>query len=171
MKMNEKRDSMTQRLLVHTHFFMVSGAAEDNVSELNAFDLALAKAGIAQCNLVMVSSILPKGSTEIEPIRITPGAITFTVLVKISGLKGDRISAGVGYGWGKKDNEKIYGIVAEDCGNYSKKEVEGKIMEKLNRMADARNFKLIEDEIKIFSETMRINDNYGCVVAALVYVL
>ena len=63
-------------------FFVTSGSGEDNNSELNAFDRALLRGKITQCNLVSVSSILPPDAEEIEPVYITPGTITFSVLAR-----------------------------------------------------------------------------------------
>jgi len=47
--------------MVPKEFFVTSGKAFSATSELNAFDQALKNAGIAHCNLVQVTSILPKG--------------------------------------------------------------------------------------------------------------
>jgi len=46
--------------MIPKEFFVTSAKATSPVSELNAFDLALKNAGIAQCNIVPVSSILPE---------------------------------------------------------------------------------------------------------------
>ena len=51
------------------YFFVTGGTALSPVSTLNAFDEALMKAGIAQCNLVPVSSILPADAVEVEYLR------------------------------------------------------------------------------------------------------
>ena len=51
-----------------TRYFMAHGCAE-GVTELNAFDAALLRAGVGDTNLVRVSSILPPGCEEMEPPR------------------------------------------------------------------------------------------------------
>jgi len=148
-------------------FFVTSGTGEDNNSELNAFDRALLRAKITQCNLVNVSSILPKDAEEIDPIHITPGTITFAVLARMSGVSGDRISAGIG--WGKIENKggEVYGIVAEDHGNSSKRYTNQILNEKLEQMARIRRMKLVEWKVR--SESMEVKQRFGCVVATLVY--
>ncbi len=149
-------------------FFVTSGSGEDNNSELNAFDRALLRAKITQCNLVNVSSILPQDSEEIDPIHITPGTITFAVLARQGGYSGDRISAGIG--WGRIENKTgdSYGIVAEDHGNSSKRYTDKILKEKLEQMAKIRRMKLIDWKVR--SESIEVKQRYGCVVSTLVYV-
>jgi len=72
-------------------FFITTGVATSSVSPLNAFDAALVKAGIAQCNLVNVSSILPPDAELVESVPITPGTITFTVMARMDGAPGETI--------------------------------------------------------------------------------
>ena len=91
-------------------FFVTEGKALSKVSRLNTFDLALKEAGIAQCNLVKVSSIIPPNCREIKLKEIPVGSITYTVISKVEGKK-ETISAGLSWGT-EKDNG--YGIVAED---------------------------------------------------------
>lgn len=149
-------------------FFVTSGSGEDNNSELNAFDRALLRAKITQCNLVNVSSILPPDAEEIEPIYITPGTITFAVLARQGGHSGDRISAGIG--WGRIENKAgdNYGIVAEDHGNSSKRYTNKILEEKLEQMAKIRRMKLTEWKVR--SESIEVKQRFGCVVSTLVYV-
>jgi len=75
-------------------FFVTGGKAVSKVSRLNTFDLALRNAGIAQCNLVKVSSIIPPNYKETEPKPIPAGSITYVVMAKAEGT-GETISAGI----------------------------------------------------------------------------
>ncbi|RLI92318.1 MAG: pyruvoyl-dependent arginine decarboxylase [Candidatus Altiarchaeales archaeon] len=144
-------------------FFLTSGKGISEISLMNAFDIALVDSGIGQCNIVPVSSILPEGAEEIEPIPIEPGTITFTVLSRVQGTSG-RISAGVGYALSNKE----FGIVAED-NNETEEEVRMGIQRKLHEMARVRRIKL--GKIKIVTESLSIPEGkFGCVLAALVYV-
>lgn len=130
---------------------------------MNAFDSALIDSGIGQCNIVPVSSILPEGAEEIEPIPIEPGTITFTVLSKVQAASG-RISAGIGYAL----SNKKFGIVAED-NDETEEEVGVEVQKKLHEMARLRKIKL--EKIKIRTESLSIpKGKFGCVLAALVYV-
>ena len=139
-----------------------------------AFDLALKKAGIEHCNLVEVSSILPKGIEEINlelyenkndfiHSTIKPGEITYVVLARMDGEKGQTIGAGVAW-----VREKKFGIVAEEHGYSDRKEIEERLDWKLREMAKIRGLKISGYKKRI--EYMRVDDQYGCVLAALVYV-
>ena len=148
-------------------FFVTSGIGMDT-SKLNAFDLALRDAGISECNLVTVSSILPSGSKEIEPVRITPGTITFCVMTRMDGKPGETISAGLGYGFCKRDGE-CFGIVSEHHGYHSKTYLRQILEEKLKRMAEIRNLKLYDCKYHI--ESCEVKPNLvGTAVVLLVFV-
>ena len=99
--------------MVPKEFFVTSGNASSPVSELNAFDQALKNAGIAQCNLVEVTSILPKGCLESELIDIPVGAITYAVIARMNGTEGENIGAAIAWSWEKGGK---CGIVAETHG-------------------------------------------------------
>jgi arginine decarboxylase len=154
--------------LLPKQFFVTSGSGEDNNSELNAFDRALLKAKVTQCNIVSVSSILPPDAEEIQPVYITPGTITFAVLARMDGLSGDRISAGIG--WGRIENKSggTYGIVAEDHGHSSKRYTDKILKEKLEQMAKIRRMKLTEWKVR--SESIEVKQHFGSVISTLVYV-
>ena len=71
--------------MIPKEFFVTSGRATSPVSGLNAFDLALKNAGIAQCNLVPVSSILPPECKERKWRKLPAGAITHAVVARMGG--------------------------------------------------------------------------------------
>lgn len=145
--------------------FHNNGKALSPVSELNAFDLALKKAGVAQCNLVSVSSILPKDCVEIENHNIPAGSITHSVLARMNGEEGTTIGAGIAWTWAKS---KKYGLVAEAHGFMDKKALEETLEWKIREMAKIRGIKigLIQKRMEVLRVPM---DNYGCVISALVY--
>ena len=58
-----------------TTYFLVSGYAE-GPTLLNAFDNALAVAGIGNTNLVKMSSILPPAAQEIPPVKLSKPAVS-----------------------------------------------------------------------------------------------
>ena len=153
--------------MIPKEFFITSGKAVSRVSELNAFDLALKKAGIAQCNLVCVSSILPKDCTETSNQEIDAGSITYSVLARMDGAEGTTIGAGIAWAWAKS---KKYGLVAEAHGYMDKKALEETLEWKIKEMAKIRGIKIGPTQMRI--EALRVPmDNYGCVIAALVYIL
>jgi arginine decarboxylase len=147
-------------------FFVTSGIAHDGASELNAFDLALKDAGITQCNLVEVSSILPPGCEEVEPMCIPTGAVTYCVMARMAGTKGERIGAGLAWAWGTNAEGERHGIVAEHHGNSPDAELERMLLIKLRRMAEVRGMEL--EEPRTLVRSVVCDGNYGCAVAVLV---
>jgi len=153
--------------MIPKRFFVTSGKATSPVSELNAFDLALERARIAQCNIVTVSSILPGGCKEVEPIEIPVGSITYAVLARMDGEEGTTIGAGTAYGF---SSDMSYGIVAEAHGYMDSDALEEILEWKIEEMAKIRHIRLGNITYRI--EVLRVPmDSYGCVVCALVYLL
>ncbi|MGP3668101.1 MAG: pyruvoyl-dependent arginine decarboxylase [Candidatus Bathyarchaeota archaeon] len=162
-------NNTSRKTFLPRKFFTVSASATSNISPLNAFDAALMKAGIAQCNLVCVSSILPQDAEYIEKYEITPGTITFCVLARMDGNPGETIGAGIGWGWGVDANGRKYGIVAEAHGYKDKEAIEKELKWKLQEMAKIRGMELSSVNIK--SEHFQVpKGKYGSVIVSLVYV-
>jgi len=145
-------------------YFVAAGTGLSKTSKLNAFDNALMQAGISQCNLVPVSSILPEHAKQIEPINIEPGTITFTVLARADGDAGEAISAGLG--WAQCVD--TYGIVVEEKGVKTKEEAERKIKLKIKEMTDNRRIQIKKQDQKIVSIKVP-EGQYGSAVVALIY--
>lgn len=153
--------------MIPKDFFITSGKATSPVSELNAFDLALKKAGIAQCNLVPVSSILPRGCKEKKQKKIVAGAITYAVIARMDGDEGTTIGAGIAWAWEK---DRKYGLVAEAHGNMDSKALRKTLERKIKEMAKIREMEI--GKISYRTEVLRAPmDNYGSVIATLVYTL
>jgi len=153
-------------------FFVTSGVGLSEESFLNAFDEALMKARIAQCNLVSVSSIIPLDCEQISFTEITPGTITFAVLCRMDGRDRETIGAGIGWCWGENAGKKeSYGIVAEDHGYKNAEEIEKALRQKLKRMAKVRDLTIHEEKINVRTESLIIPKNTnGSAVIAFVYV-
>lgn len=151
--------------MIPQEFFVTKGKAFSPISDLNALDQALKNAGIAQCNLVPVTSILPEGCIQKEWIDIPTGAITHLVLSRMDGTEGQTIGAAISW---SRDKNGSCGIIAETHG-YMEKEALLEIAEwKIKEMAKIREIEI--GEINYMCETMRVPlDNYGCVLAALVF--
>lgn len=153
-------------MFVPGRFFIVSGIGMD-CSELNAFDLALKKAGISECNLVGVSSILPEGCREVDPESITPGAITFCVIARMDGKVGETIGAGLGYGWLEGEGKR-FGVVCEHHGHYSEDHIREMLETKLEKMAKMRNMRILKSKFHIESAIVE-GEDCGSVAVVLVY--
>jgi len=151
--------------MIPKEFFTTSGRAISSVSKLNAFDIALEKAGIGQCNLVSVSSILPPNCKEVEWKEIPIGAITYAVIAQMEGEGEENIGAGITWGWEKEGN---YGLVAEAHGHLDQRGLRESLEEKLREMARVRGIEIAG--INYRTEVLRVPPNhYGSVVVALVY--
>ncbi len=149
---------------IPSRYFVATGTATSPVSDLNAFDQALVAAGIAEQNLVSVSSVLPVGIEEVEPMELPMGAITHCVLAQQRGTEGETISAGIAYGF-RQDGHG--GYVAEGHGHMDRSALEEILEWKMNEIARHRDVKL--DEIHYGIEETRIPmDHYGACIASLV---
>jgi len=153
--------------LVPKRFFVTSGVALDAGSELNAFDLALRDAGITDCNLVGVSSIIPPGAEETGNVDIPKGAITFCVMAKMTGGSGQRLGCGLAWSWGTTRDGARFGIVAEHHSSGMKGDIDGIVRAELLAMAEARDMVLEDVHTRVISTICQ--GEHGCVVAALVY--
>ena len=152
--------------MIPKEFFITSGKAISSVSELNAFDLALKKAGIGQCNLVPVSSILPPKCRNRKWRKIPAGSITHAVIARMDGGEGTTIGAGIAWAW---ESERKYGLVAEAHGYMDARALKETLQWKIKEMAKIRGIQI--DKINYRMEALRVPmDNYGCVISTLVYV-
>jgi arginine decarboxylase len=151
--------------MIPKEFFVTSGKAISPVSELNAFDLALKKAGISQCNIVPVSSILPPTCRAVKLRRMPAGTIIYAVVARMDGGERTRIGAGIAWAW--EEDEK-YGLVAEAHGYMDQEALEETLDWKIREMAKIREIDLRDVSHRM--EVLKIPaDNYGCALATLVY--
>lgn len=149
---------------VPQRYFIGGGTATSPVSDLNAFDQALLKAGIGEQNIVPVSSVLPKGIEEVEPQELPRGAIAHCVLAQQRGTEGETISAGIAYGF-REDGEG--GYVAEGHGHMGKSALAEILEWKMNEIARHRDVEL--ESIHYQVETLEVPmDHYGACITALV---
>lgn len=153
--------------MIPKEYFVTSGKAISSVSELNAFDRALEDAGISQCNLVQVSSILPPGCREGKLREIPAGSIIHTVMARMNGTEGMTISAGIAWAW--EENGK-YGLVVEAHEQMNQKSLKATLEWKIKEMARARGIEIGEISHRTEALTVPLK-NYGCVIAALIYLL
>ena len=117
--------------MVPTHMFLTKGVGIHK-EKLTSFEEALRGAGIAYCNLVSVSSILPPDCKIIPRKRgeklLNPGEITYCVMARTDTNERNRLissSVGVAIPSGRKDNygylseHHAYGETDEEAGEYT----------------------------------------------------
>ena len=152
--------------MIPQKFFVTSGRAISEVTDLNAFDRALINAGIGEQNIVDVSSVLPVGIKQVNRQKLPMGAIIHCVLAQMRGGEGETIAAGIAYGF-REDGGG--GYVAEGHG-YMNSRARKKILEwKMQEMVKLRGVSLIRTSYRIEELSIPM-DNYGACVAALVFI-
>jgi arginine decarboxylase len=119
--------------MVPSKVFFTKGVGRHK-ERLQSFEAALRDAGIAQCNLVTVSSILPPRCQIIPQKRgvqlIEGGAITFTVLARAdTDESGRQIFASIGLA--QPASRDQYGYLSEHHGYGATDEVAGEYAEDL----------------------------------------
>jgi len=114
--------------LVPTHIFLTKGVGRHKY-QLKSFEAALKHAGVAQQNLVQVSSILPPKCKIVSRKRgiemLIPGAISFCVLAKADTNEHGRLvasSVGVaiprdGARWGYLSEIHSHGMNSQQAGD------------------------------------------------------
>jgi arginine decarboxylase len=109
-------------------YFVTTGIGQSDVAiHAGSYHLALKDAGIEMANIMTYSSILPGMATEIsKPSGITHGEVMETIMAVANGNRGERVSAGIIYGWltEKKTGQHYGGLVCEHNGNYAEEELE-----------------------------------------------
>jgi len=111
-------------LRVPKSFFITSGCGEsDNQEHAGSYHIALERAGISKCNIMVYSSVMPKIAQEIEKTpqllqQLPHGGVMETIMAHGRGGSGVRATAGIIYGWLYDENgERQGGLVCEYSGN------------------------------------------------------
>jgi len=116
--------------MVPTHMFLTRGVGLHR-EKLASFEQALRSAGVAYCNLVSVSSILPPNCRIIPRKRgerlLNPGEITFCVMARSETNERNRlVSASVGvaiptdrHSYGYLSEHHAHGETDEESGDYT----------------------------------------------------
>ncbi len=119
--------------MVPSKVFLTNGVGRHK-EKLASFELALRDAGIAQCNLVSVSSILPPYCKIVSRKKglqmISPGSITFAVLARCDTNEPNRqIVASIGLAQPSRRDK--YGYLSEHHGYGQTDELAGEYAEDL----------------------------------------
>jgi len=103
-------------------YFITKGTGESDITiHAGSYHLALKNAGIERANIMTYSSILPAIANQVEqPKEYVHGSVMETIMAVAHGNSGERVSAGIIYGWlhDKKTGEKYGGLVCEHNGSY-----------------------------------------------------
>lgn len=146
-----------------SHVHLAASSAE-GITSLSAFDSALMKVGLADYNLLKVSSIFPPGAQLVDGVDLPAGSVVPCVYTSfVLEARKEKIAAAISLGI-PKDTGKA-GVVMEFSGKFSLEEAR----DRTERMvADAMERRSIEEyEVKSVYVEHRV-ESCGCVFAALV---
>ena len=147
--------------------YFISSGKGCSEHQLVAFDKALCDAGIANYNLLKVSSILPAGAIKADKIGLREGSPLLTAYARIdSNSPGDRIATAVGVAIPCDTNN--VGVIMEYSGHCTSAEAETHIRA---MCAKAMNNHGIEyNEIVVSSiEAIVSDDNYLSLISAIAF--
>ncbi|WP_457614313.1 pyruvoyl-dependent arginine decarboxylase [Methanopyrus sp.] len=147
--------------MVPKKYALLSGIGEANTS-LAAYDAALIDAGIGNCNLVELSSIIPPNAEEDNPPEFPPGSIIPAVVAKAVGR--DLVSSCVCVG----RLESGLGIVSERAATDSIETVRRLAERDVEEMARLRGERLVEVRT-VTASTEPENAEWAAAVAMVVF--
>jgi arginine decarboxylase len=135
----------------------------------SAFDLALAKVGLQNYNLIKISSVIPKDAKVIQvekyenPNKKVGDVLHVVISEKFSDVKGQRITCGLG--WMLADEGGVF--YEESLLDSSIEMVEKKLLEGLEDAKKIREWNWIgKPKMKIEEHAIEKN---GCVIVIAVY--
>ena len=149
--------------MIPTKLFLTKGVGIHK-DRLASFETALRNAGIEQCNLVAVSSILPPNCKIIskeEGLKfLKPGQITFSVITRNETNEPNRlVSAAIGIAVPKESDK--YGYLSEHHAFGEKAEVSGEYAEDLAATMLATTLGIEFDSAKAWEEREQIYKTSG----------
>jgi len=134
---------------------------------LQSFELALRDAGIEQCNLVSVSSIIPPNCKIITRHKglelLQPGQITFFVMAKNSTNEPNRLIA-ASVGMALPSNKNSYGYLSEHHSFGEKGEKAGEYAEDLAATMLAMTMGIKFDAEKAWDERKQQYKSSGLII-------
>lgn len=146
--------------------FLTKGVGRHR-EQLASFELALRSAGIHQCNIVNVSSIVPPGCKLIPKEKglklLQSGEITFAVLSKNSVNEPHRLIA-ASIGVAVPSNNKSYGYLSEHHSFGQSAEVAGDYAEDLAATMLATTMGIHFDTDKAWDEKKQIFKTSGMII-------
>jgi len=146
-------------------YFLVSGTG-DGSQRLVAFDQALLEAGIADVNLVRLSSIVGPKVQRIEPVKLAPGLLVPTAYAQIcSDEPGRTIAAAVAVA--HPDDPERAGVIMEFSHEGSAREAEEIVRGMAEQAIANRGLKVARME-SIAAE--HVVKEHGCAFAGVVQI-
>lgn len=167
--------SLTIGNRIPKEYFVIKGYGESNISvHAGSYHLALKMAGIENFNIINYSSVLPSIAIQVnKPNHIPHGSVMESILSVSNGVKGERLSSGIIYGWlyKRKSKNKYGGLVCEQNGDYSLKNMDKVLSDSLNEIYTSSFQKQYElKDIRIISNTFKVQKKYGTILTGLCFI-
>ncbi|TFH38279.1 MAG: arginine decarboxylase [Bacteroidia bacterium] len=155
-------------------YFITTGTGESDIAiHAGSFHLALKNAGIEMTNVITYSSILPGIAKEIQkPHAIMHGEVMESIMAVANGMKGERVSAGIIYGWlvDRKSGQRYGGLVCEHNGNYPEEELDEKLNASLQELyVNGFEEDFLMQEIYTIKQSFVPRKTYGTALVALCF--
>jgi arginine decarboxylase len=141
----------------------LAASAAEGITSLNAFDNALMKVGLADYNLLKVTSVFPPGARLVDVVDVPAGSLLPCVYTSLADEEaGEKIAAAISLGI--PEDPTVPGVVMEVSGRYSSEEAQ----ERAKRMVvEAMERRCIgEYEVKSVAVEHHVK-SCGCVAAIL----
>lgn len=136
---------------------------------LGAFDAALIDAGIANMNLICLSSVIPPNAEIVfdkpEILEKDFGKRLYVVMAKRETYEAEKIAAGIGW---VTEKHNRFGLFVEHDGA-SREEVKKLILHTLKGMMESRSDYEFSDIKYAISETVNQKGEASCVISVAVY--
>ena len=161
--------------LIPFQYFIVKGTGESrHTHHAGSYHMALYQAGIHECNIMTYSSILPQISQEVDiPESFKFGQELKCIMSVCDGRYGEKLSAGIAFGWLYDENDKkIGGIVVERKGNFDEDTLKDILNDSLYELYNKTfsQYKLDEENIHYVIKVFEPSDVYGTCLVGLCFI-
>ena len=155
-------------------YFITKGTGESNITvHAGSYHLALQAAGIEMVNILTYSSILSRFANKIsKPDYIEHGAVMETIMAISNGNKGERLSAGIIYGWlyDRESGDKYGGLVCEHNGHDTIEGLKHKLESSISEIYyNGFETRYSLNNIEIITESFVPEKEYGTSIVALCF--
>jgi arginine decarboxylase len=144
-------------------YLITKGSGYSKYAE-NAFDNALSASGIADFNLVKLSSILPAGCQRVDSVDLPKGFFLHTAFSRcIVNQPSITISASIAIAI--PSDKTLSGVIMEASGEYDIRTADDIVCSMARISMESRG--ITEYEIQKESISMTTKDGFNCVIAAV----
>lgn len=155
-------------------FFITKGRGQSDIAiRAGSYHLALKDADIDVCNILTYNSMLPPIATlKDKPEFINPGEVIECIMSVCTGRKGQRATAGIGYGWlyDKVTGERFAGLVCENYGYYEVNDLTDMLTASLDELYNngySEDYDL--KDAKVITESFVVSRTHGTALVALCF--